>query len=196
MYYIRNLKESKWSDKKKWSMYTFEDLHTTECQLSVWATTKIEEKDLLDMALAIAMTKDWLCDVWLCLIPTQILKCYKFRIKKSEGETKYKKFANRHVNIILPQMQDLQQLYSYFYRHWTIRKKGESTGKYIRWYSRTRLEQKFFNMVDNGEFDDLIKEIIQKKDEKSYKNYYKKLKTNQRVQTIEADMNQVNNINL
>lgn len=172
MYYVRNLKEAKWKDQEKWSMNTFEDLHTSDCELSVWLASNKNDDEIIETALAITMTKDCFCNVWLCMIPTSKLKCYKFHIKRSDGDTKYERMKRRHVNIILPKMKDLLRLYHFLYKNWNLREDNIL----IKLISKTKLEQYFIDKVNNGEMDNFILDAILHKEEKAYKNYYKKLK--------------------
>ncbi len=193
MYYVRSIKEGKWDDHDRWSMYTFEDLHTSELGLSVWAVKRNRIEDIKEIALAIALTKDAIRSVWLCLIPTDKLKCYKIRIKRSNGDTKYKKLANRHVDIQVPKLKDLLKIHYYLYQHWNQNK--HKTNELMKFISQTELEQLFIQKVNDGELDDFIKMTIKNKKEKDYKKYYKMLMGNSHVQAIEASINNNNKNN-
>lgn len=153
MVYAREIDSISWKNKPSLDAVSVSDLQTKDNEISVWEVDT-EPSNIDDVALAVMMRRDRVCEVNMVLMDSVVLATdYSIQMHQTPGNSIYTKMNGKHNNFVVPTFWEMGYLTEYIQRE----VKSDLSGAI--YYSEPRMKILLRNAYNGGRIKaDEIKE--------------------------------------
>lgn len=149
MLYIRKITEEAWVDKPLHDSDSVSDLATQNHELSVWQVDD-DFKNFEDSVLALALTRDKVCGIFVAVLDLDIIKSemgWTIKVSDQPGETAYTRFRDQHKNLEICHLNEMGKLAQHI-------NSLMSSGDSIKYVDELRLTELLVERIDSKEISE------------------------------------------
>lgn len=144
MVYAREIESVSWKNKPSLDAVSVSDLQTKDNEISVWEVVT-EPSNMDDVALAIMLRRDRVCEVNMVLMDSVVLDTdYSIKMHQTPGNSIYTQMNSKHNNFVVPTFWEMGYLTEYIQQ--TVR--NDLSGAV--YYSEPRMKTLLRNAFNGG----------------------------------------------